>query len=187
MVVLVDSGLVEEMDNGVLTAIETSIRLHSQYCILNWKKEIIWSSNVLNIKANSSALLLDTGDLVLRDNSNGRIIWESFQSPTDSLVRRLSLSAGTNAQKIQLNSWRSNSDPSTGSFSADVDPLQIRQLFICRLGGNVVKSICIRKALLGCDRNSSAGKQDRYVKLMNAKVSDFAEYTLQKMNLVMSA
>ena len=47
--------------------------------LMNRRKEILWSSNDKNPVANSSAQLLDTGNLVLRDNSNGRIVWQSFQ------------------------------------------------------------------------------------------------------------
>lgn len=54
--------------------------------ILNGQKEIIWSSSISNSVKNSTAQLLDTGNLVLKDSSNGRVLWESFQYPTDSLL-----------------------------------------------------------------------------------------------------
>ncbi|CAK9172824.1 unnamed protein product [Ilex paraguariensis] len=99
--------------------------------ILNGQKEVIWSSNVSNPVANSSAQLLDTGNLVLRDNSSGRIIWESFQHPSNSFLQMMRL--GTDAKKGEmtlLTSWKSPSDPSIGSFSAGVDPLSIPQFFV---------------------------------------------------------
>ncbi|KAM7519012.1 hypothetical protein LguiB_017974 [Lonicera macranthoides] len=40
-------------------------------------------------KDNSSAQLLDSGNIVLRDNSNGRTIWESFEHASDSFLRRM--------------------------------------------------------------------------------------------------
>ncbi|CAK9176768.1 unnamed protein product [Ilex paraguariensis] len=94
--------------------------------ILNGQKGVIWSSNVSNPVANSSAQLLDTGNLVLRENSSGRIIWESFQHPSDSYLQKMRL--GTDAKTCErtlLTSWKSPSDPSIGTFSSGVDPLNI--------------------------------------------------------------
>ncbi|XP_027086057.1 G-type lectin S-receptor-like serine/threonine-protein kinase At1g11300 [Coffea arabica] len=98
--------------------------------VLNGQKEILWSSNVSNSVANSTAQLLDTGNLVLTDNSSGRTLWESFQIPTNSYLRWMRLSSSTKGQKIRLTSWRSPSDPSIGSFSLGVEPQQIPQLFL---------------------------------------------------------
>ncbi|CAK9138700.1 unnamed protein product [Ilex paraguariensis] len=99
--------------------------------ILNGQKEIIWSSNVSNPAANSSAQLLDTGSLVLRDNSGERIIWESFQKPSDSFLQKMRI--GTDAktgESTRLTSWKSPSDPTTGTFSFGVEPLKIPQAFV---------------------------------------------------------
>ena len=41
--------------------------------VLNGQKEIVWSSNVSNSVANSSAQLLDSGNLVLENNSESTI------------------------------------------------------------------------------------------------------------------
>ncbi|CAK9138699.1 unnamed protein product [Ilex paraguariensis] len=112
--------------SGILTISEDG-----NLVILNGQKEIIWSSNVSNLVANSSAQLLDIGNLVLRDNSSGRIIWESFQHPSDSCLQKMRL--GTDAktgERTLLASWKSPSDPSIGSFSAGIDPLIIPQLFV---------------------------------------------------------
>ncbi|CDP04297.1 unnamed protein product [Coffea canephora] len=98
--------------------------------ILNGQKNVLWSSNVANSVANSSAQLLDTGNLVLRDNSNGRILWESFQTPTDTLVRTMKIGVISKNSMIRLTSWRSPSDPSVGNFSFGVDPLRIPEFFI---------------------------------------------------------
>ncbi|KAL3523370.1 hypothetical protein ACH5RR_016204 [Cinchona calisaya] len=101
--------------------------------VLNGQKDILWSSNVSNSVRNSSAQLLDTGNLVLKDNSNGRVIWESFQIPTDSLLWNMTLGA-SRTEKIHLTSWRSPSDPSIGNFSFGVDPLRIPEFFIWNRG-----------------------------------------------------
>ncbi|RVW13830.1 G-type lectin S-receptor-like serine/threonine-protein kinase [Vitis vinifera] len=93
--------------------------------VMNGQKEIVWSSYVSNASANSSAQLLDSGNLVLQDNS-GRITWESIQHPSHSLLPKMKISTNTNTgEKVVLTSWKSPSDPSIGSFSLGMNPLNI--------------------------------------------------------------
>ncbi|KAI8000155.1 G-type lectin S-receptor-like serine/threonine-protein kinase [Camellia lanceoleosa] len=67
--------------------------------VLNGQKEGIWSSNVSNSVANSSARLLDSGNFVLVDNSNGRTIWGSFQYPSDSFLEKMTLTSNGSTDK----------------------------------------------------------------------------------------
>ncbi|PSS24737.1 G-type lectin S-receptor-like serine/threonine-protein kinase [Actinidia chinensis var. chinensis] len=98
--------------------------------VLNGQKEIVWSSNVSNPVANSSAQLLDSGNLVLEDNS-GRTIWESFQNPTDSLLPRMKLSVDVSTgERNSLKSWETPSDPSIGSFYAELKFLTISEVYV---------------------------------------------------------
>nr|XP_027084496.1 G-type lectin S-receptor-like serine/threonine-protein kinase At1g11330 isoform X1 [Coffea arabica] len=97
--------------------------------VLNGMKEILWSTNVSSSLATSSAQLLDTGNLVLKDESNGKNKWESFEHPTDSLLQSMKLGDGTSGLS-QLTSWRSPSDPSVGTFSVGLSGNQLSQLFI---------------------------------------------------------
>ncbi|KAI9199127.1 hypothetical protein LWI28_027972 [Acer negundo] len=71
------SGVVTISDDGRLV-------------VLNEQREILWSSNVSNSVANASAQLLDSGNLVLYDNNNGSV-WESFDEPTNTFMRRMKL------------------------------------------------------------------------------------------------
>ncbi|GFY91775.1 S-locus lectin protein kinase family protein [Actinidia rufa] len=96
--------------------------------VLNGQKEIVWSSNVSNSGANSSAQLLDSGNLVLEDNS-GRTIWESFQNPTDSFLQRMKLGVDVGAM-TSLKSWKTPSDPSIGSFEAGLRLLTIPEMYV---------------------------------------------------------
>ncbi|KAM7525164.1 hypothetical protein LguiA_015066 [Lonicera macranthoides] len=112
--------------NGSLTISEDG-----NLVILDVQKQIIWSSNVSNPVANSSAQLLDTGNLVLRDNSNGRTIWESFEHASDSFLPRMRVGDQENKdQKNLLNSWRTPSDPSRGDFFAGVDSVYVPQIVV---------------------------------------------------------
>ncbi|XP_049385508.1 G-type lectin S-receptor-like serine/threonine-protein kinase At1g11300 isoform X3 [Solanum stenotomum] len=99
--------------------------------ILNGQKEIIWSSSISNSMKNSTAQLLDTGNLVLKDSSNGKVLWESFRYPTDSILQhmKMGIDKSTNTTAL-LKSWRSPDDPSVGSFSAGIQLQYIPQAFI---------------------------------------------------------
>ncbi|XP_075665980.1 G-type lectin S-receptor-like serine/threonine-protein kinase At1g11330 [Castanea sativa] len=116
--------------SGVLTIPEDG-----NLVVLNGQEEILWSSNVSNSVTNSSATLLDSGNLVLQVDTTGIILWESFQHPSDSFLPRMKLSSNLRKdEKVQLTSWKSPSDPSIGSFSAGIDPLNIPEGFVWKDG-----------------------------------------------------
>ena len=99
--------------------------------VLNGQEEILWSSNVSNSLTNSSTTLLDSRNLVLQVDTTRIILWESFQHPSDSFLPRMKLSTNLRKdEKVQLTSWKSPSDPSIGSFSAGIDPLNIPEGFV---------------------------------------------------------
>ncbi|GMY37162.1 G-type lectin S-receptor-like serine/threonine-protein kinase At1g11330 [Fagus crenata] len=104
--------------SGVLTISEDG-----NLVVLDGQKDILWSSNVTNSTVNSSAQLLDSGNLVFRENTRATIIWESFKLPTDTFL-----------QTMKLTSWKSSSDPSTGIFSIGIQPLGLPQAFIWKDG-----------------------------------------------------
>ena len=116
--------------SGVLTIYEDG-----NLVVLNGQEETLWSSNVSNSVPNSSATLLDSGNLVLQGDTTGAIVWESFQHPCDTLLPRMKLCYNLRRnQKRELTSWKSPSDPSTGRFSSGVIPQNIRQGFIWKDG-----------------------------------------------------
>ncbi|XP_059628024.1 G-type lectin S-receptor-like serine/threonine-protein kinase At1g11330 [Cornus florida] len=89
--------------------------------VLNEQKQIVWSSDVPNASVNSSAQLSDSGNLMLRDDSNGNIIWESFEHPFDSLLQGMKISTNKfTGKKTQLTSWKSPSVPSSGRYTFGV-------------------------------------------------------------------
>ncbi|XP_059660454.1 G-type lectin S-receptor-like serine/threonine-protein kinase At1g11330 [Cornus florida] len=99
--------------------------------VLDGQKQIVWSSDVPNSLANSSARLSDSGNLMLRDDSNGNIIWESFEHPSDSFLMGMKISTNKfTDKKIQLTAWKSPSDPSTGSFTLGINPLNIPEIYV---------------------------------------------------------
>ncbi|CAN4078247.1 unnamed protein product [Withania somnifera] len=103
--------------------------------ILNSQNKSIWSSNTSPAVRNSTAQLLDTGNLVLKDSSNDRVLWESFRDPTDSFLQTMKVGVDKNTNMTNLlRSWISPSDPSAGIFSAGIQPETVPQIFIWKNG-----------------------------------------------------
>ncbi|KAK4587978.1 hypothetical protein RGQ29_019110 [Quercus rubra] len=116
--------------NGVLT-----ISVDGVLEVLNGEKEVIWSANVTNSVPNSRAQLLDSGNLVLQENTTGTTIWESFQYPSDTVLPTMKVSANVRTgKKVQITSWKSPSDPSIGIFSFGIQPPRLPQAFIWKDG-----------------------------------------------------
>ncbi|KAK6124022.1 hypothetical protein DH2020_042238 [Rehmannia glutinosa] len=100
--------------------------------LMNGNREIIWSSNVSSsIQMNTTAQLLNSGNLVLKVTSSGSILWESHNHPVDSFLptMRVSHNPRTN-EKLGLNSWRSFQDPGHGNFTSGVYSAGVPQIYI---------------------------------------------------------
>ncbi|KAF6151590.1 hypothetical protein GIB67_021776 [Kingdonia uniflora] len=101
--------------------------------VVDGRKRVMWTSNVTEIYYNTTVELLDSRNLVLqKDNSSGRYLWESFKYPSHALFLP-TMMIGVNpklGEKTQLTSWKSNSDPSIGDFSLELDPVSIPQVII---------------------------------------------------------
>ncbi|KAH6798015.1 hypothetical protein C2S52_022569 [Perilla frutescens var. hirtella] len=114
--------------------------------ILNGRKEMVWSTNLSTSVANASAVLLDTGNLVLQDMSNNTY-WESFEHASDSFLEKMRISTdlSRNERNI-LTSWRSYNDPALGSFTITIEPLDIPQVFMWKDGYPYARSGPILKS-----------------------------------------
>ena len=102
----------------------------------------IWSTNVsvsvspTNI--NSMAQLLDVGNLVLVQQDNKRVIWQSFDYPTNIILpnMKIGLDRRTGLNRF-LKSWKSKDDPGTGNYSFGLDPRGYPQLMLY-MGRNLI-------------------------------------------------
>ncbi|KAK0597524.1 hypothetical protein LWI29_026187 [Acer saccharum] len=88
---------------------------------------------------NTSATLLSSGNLVLQEmNSDGsvkRVLWQSFDYPTDTLLPRMKL--GFNLQTGHqwfLRSWLTVGNPAQGSFTLVMDPNVTNKLNVMWFG-----------------------------------------------------
>ncbi|KAK4399030.1 G-type lectin S-receptor-like serine/threonine-protein kinase [Sesamum angolense] len=120
-----DKPLINDSSGTITVSEDGNLVLMSQ------QKEILWSSNVTNSSRNTSAQLLDSGNLVLRDNTNGRLLWESFRHPGDAFLPTMKVTDNVNTgERAVITSWRTLEDPDFGSFTAGLQALSIPQIFI---------------------------------------------------------
>ncbi|KAL7608544.1 G-type lectin S-receptor-like serine/threonine-protein kinase At2g19130 [Lactuca sativa] len=97
--------------------------------LLNESKFQIWSTNVSTTTTLKSAIavLLDDGNLVLRDSGSNSVepaVWQSFDHPTHTWLPGAKLAYDNRTKKSQLlTSWRSKEDPGVGLFSLELDPI----------------------------------------------------------------
>ncbi|KAM5588487.1 G-type lectin S-receptor-like serine/threonine-protein kinase [Rosa sericea] len=83
--------------------------------LVDGKQSSVWSANISNC---SSAVLKDDGNFVVRDVM-GADLWESFNNPSDSQLPSVLVGydRGSGKQNF-LTSWKSENDPSSGTFLA---------------------------------------------------------------------
>nr|XP_023920000.1 G-type lectin S-receptor-like serine/threonine-protein kinase At1g11410 isoform X1 [Quercus suber] len=102
--------------------------LHSQN-----QKYPIWSTNIASVSSTnysiSMAQLLDVGNLVLVQQHNQRVLWQSFDYPTNTMLpfMKVGLDQQTGLSRY-LSSWKSKDDPKTGKYSFKIDPTGYPQL-----------------------------------------------------------
>ncbi|KAK8300691.1 hypothetical protein V6Z12_D05G409600 [Gossypium hirsutum] len=86
--------------------------------------------------ANVSAKLLDSGNLILRDE-NSSILWQSFDFPSHTYLPGMKLGYDTRIQSTwSYVSWKSSNDPSPGNFTLKLDSGPEKQIMI--LNGDAI-------------------------------------------------
>ncbi|CAN6236362.1 unnamed protein product [Urochloa humidicola] len=99
-----------------------------------------WSSNTTSGGASPStvAQLLDSGNLVVREQSSGSILWQSFDHPSNTLLASMKFGKNlkTGAQ-WSLTSWRTQNDPATGDYRRVMDTTGLPDIVTWQ--GNVKK------------------------------------------------
>ena len=97
--------------SGVLVVGRTgSLRL------LDGSGHTAWSSNTTTSSSAPAVVqLLDSGNLVVREQSSGDVLWQSFDHPSNTLLAGMRI--GKDPQTgvdWSLTSWRASNDPTTG-------------------------------------------------------------------------
>ncbi|CAO2202269.1 unnamed protein product [Urochloa humidicola] len=99
--------------------------------------KLVWSTNVSSATTGSTsngaavAVLSDGGNLVLRRGTNGEVLWQSMEHPTDTWLPGVRLGLNKVTGHVQaLSSWKSSGDPAPGVFSLGIDPNGTSQFFL---------------------------------------------------------
>ncbi|XP_034211195.1 G-type lectin S-receptor-like serine/threonine-protein kinase At1g11410 [Prunus dulcis] len=92
----------------------------------------LWSANVtVSSPNNSTAKLLDTGNLVLLENGSQSPLWQGFDYPSNTMLPFMKLGLDRRSKLNRfLTSWKSKDDPGTGTCSYGIDPSGFPQLFL---------------------------------------------------------
>ncbi|KAJ7981372.1 S-receptor-like serine/threonine-protein kinase [Quillaja saponaria] len=117
---------VANRENPVLDKKSAELRiLDGNLVLFNESRLPIWSTNLRPSNSSSViAVLLNNGNLVLRDSSNAsELLWQSFDYPAHTWLpeNKISRNKKTNASRI-LTSWKNSQDPAPGLFSMELDP-----------------------------------------------------------------
>nr|XP_017251119.1 PREDICTED: uncharacterized protein LOC108221773 [Daucus carota subsp. sativus] len=121
-------------NSGVVQVTDRGITLQT----VNSSDGIVWSSNTSTSLKNLVVQILDTGNLVLRDedqdiNDVEDFIWQSFDHPTDNMLPGMKLGIDlVRGIDRYYTSWKSDDDPSVGSFTNRLDPHGFPQFFLMR-------------------------------------------------------
>jgi len=73
-------------------------------------------SIIISRSTNRNLTLMDSGNLVLRDEQYVMTLWESFQNPADTFLPGMKMD-----EELTLSSWIGDGDPGTGNFTFKQD------------------------------------------------------------------
>ncbi|XP_020554076.1 uncharacterized protein LOC105175473 [Sesamum indicum] len=114
-------------NGGVLT-----IGNDGNLMVMDGNGDVVWSTNLSVRSSNSTAVLMDTGNLVLFGSENlSRGLWQSFDHPTDTYLPNMKVYMDVRGEERRVfTSWRSAFDPSPGNYSMGIDPRWSPQIVI---------------------------------------------------------
>ncbi|KAK1440445.1 hypothetical protein QVD17_06272 [Tagetes erecta] len=82
---------------------------------------MVWSSNT-TASQNTTVELVDTGNLVVLKGSLKRVVWQSFDYPTDTILPGMKFGRDyLTGKEWYLSSWKTTTDPDPGEFSWHLD------------------------------------------------------------------
>ncbi|KAH0651452.1 hypothetical protein KY285_031575 [Solanum tuberosum] len=163
--------------NGMLKVIEPGILV-----LLNDTNNVVWSTNTSRSVQNPVALLLDSGNLVVKQSghgvSDGNFLWQSFDHPTNTLLPGMKLGWNfVTGREVYLSSWKNEDDPTPGDYSYHCDPSGYPQN-ILKKGSNVIYRSGVWNGLrFGGARNSRDSTFYRYG-ILSSKTEVYFGYNL---------
>ncbi|XP_057461029.1 G-type lectin S-receptor-like serine/threonine-protein kinase At4g27290 isoform X1 [Actinidia eriantha] len=122
--------------SGVLKVVSPGILV-----LLNSSNCVIWSSNMTRSLLSPVAQLLDTGNLVVRDESDSdqeNFLWQSFDYQGDTFLPGMKFGKDFRTGLDRYwSSWKSVDDPSPGDYTNRFDTNGYPQIFLRR--GSVIQ------------------------------------------------
>jgi hypothetical protein len=89
--------------------------------VSNNNSTVVWSSSLTKAARRAMGELLDSGNLVLRDEkdtNSGSYLWQSFDYPSDTMIPGMKLGWGLRTGlDRRLSAWKGPDDPSPGYFT----------------------------------------------------------------------
>ncbi|MFS7957715.1 putative bulb-type lectin domain-containing protein [Helianthus anomalus] len=107
-------------------------RISTPTILLSLSNTLVWSSPSYKLAKNSNSVaqLLNTGNLVIRDDVSNNISWQSVDHPGDTWLpgMKIGVDLVTGIHR-NLTSWKTSNDPSLGSYTVWMDTNGYSQLF----------------------------------------------------------
>ncbi|KAJ4839038.1 hypothetical protein Tsubulata_025657, partial [Turnera subulata] len=102
---------------------ELKITSQGVLVLVNHSATTIWSTNTSRPARNPVAKLLDTGNLVVKDEGGDQFLWQSFDYPTDTIIPEMKLGKNlVTGLDWHYTSWKAPDDPARGN-EGDVERL----------------------------------------------------------------
>jgi hypothetical protein len=99
--------------------------------LLDGSNNTVWSSGSTSSTPPTGARLLESGNLVVVQHNNSTAQWQSFDHPCNALLPGMKIGQNLwNGDEWYLSSWRSATDPGTGSYR-----------YITELGGGTPENV----------------------------------------------
>ncbi|KAI5605587.1 hypothetical protein POPTR_001G413000v4 [Populus trichocarpa] len=94
--------------------------------LLDRSGSVIWSSNTARPARNPTAQLLESGNLVVKEEGDHNLensLWQSFEHPTDTILPGMKLGRSRiTGMDWSMTSWKSEDDPSRGTITCKLAP-----------------------------------------------------------------
>ncbi|XP_062001367.1 G-type lectin S-receptor-like serine/threonine-protein kinase SD1-29 [Rosa rugosa] len=93
--------------------------------LVDGKQNSLWSTDVTSEVSSSNtssvaALLLDSGNFIVKDDAEADAVWQSFDYPGDTMLPNQRVQYNTKSKKgTILTAWKSESDPSAGIYTVE--------------------------------------------------------------------
>ncbi|XP_024161142.1 G-type lectin S-receptor-like serine/threonine-protein kinase At4g27290 isoform X3 [Rosa chinensis] len=90
--------------------------------LLGQNKSVVWWTSLPKYTPSVMVQLLDSGNLVVRDVTDGKSLWQSFDYPSDTLLPEMKMGWDfRTGLKWGLSAWKNSEDPCPGEFTYGIE------------------------------------------------------------------